>query len=105
MRRGLWLLNLVLEKIGTQFSSEVFLLHAAKRSRYAGSKWPPKTHTDIFIASDNKGDEQLYGREVLNEFLRRVWRRPVAKLIVTILQRLGVETESFGGYTGSLSRV
>lgn len=40
-------------------------------------QWPPKTHTDIFIESDNKGDEQIYGREVLNRFLRRVWRRPV----------------------------
>jgi len=40
-------------------------------------QWPPKTHTDIFIESDNKGDEEIYGREVLNRFLRRVWRRPV----------------------------
>ena len=41
-------------------------------------QWPPKTHTDIFIESDNKGDEGIYGREVLTQFLRRVWRRPVA---------------------------
>ena len=40
-------------------------------------QWPPKTHTDIFIPSGNKGDEEIYGREVLNRFLRRVWRRPV----------------------------
>ncbi len=40
-------------------------------------QWPPKTHTDIFIESDNKSDEQIYGREVLDKFLRRVWRRPV----------------------------
>lgn len=40
-------------------------------------QWPPKTHTDIFVESDHKGDEQIYGREVLNRFLRRVWRRPV----------------------------
>lgn len=30
---------------------------------------------------------------------------PLSKLFVTILQRLGVETESFGGFTGSLERV
>lgn len=30
---------------------------------------------------------------------------PLAKLFVTILQRLGVETESFAGYTGPLSKV
>jgi len=41
-------------------------------------QWPPKTHTDIFFESDNKSDEQTYGREVLNRFLRRIWRRPVA---------------------------
>lgn len=40
-------------------------------------QWPPQTHTDIFIASNHKGDEQTYGREVLNRFLKRVWRRPV----------------------------
>jgi mono/diheme cytochrome c family protein len=40
-------------------------------------QWPPKTHTDIFFASDNKSDERLYGREVLEKFLRRVLRRPV----------------------------
>jgi len=30
---------------------------------------------------------------------------PLAKLFVTILQRLGVETDSFGGCNGTLSRV
>ncbi len=30
---------------------------------------------------------------------------PLSKLFVTILQRLGVETDSFGGYSGALSRV
>lgn len=40
-------------------------------------QWPPKTHTDIFFEGASKGDESVYGREVLNRFLRRVWRRPV----------------------------
>jgi hypothetical protein len=40
-------------------------------------QWPPKTHTDIFFESDNKSDEEIYGREVLTRFMRRVWRRPV----------------------------
>lgn len=39
-------------------------------------QWPPSTHTRIFFASENKGDEQMYGREVLTRFLKRVWRRP-----------------------------
>jgi mono/diheme cytochrome c family protein len=40
-------------------------------------KWPPKTHTNIFIESDNRNNEENYGREVLSRFLRRIWRRPV----------------------------
>lgn len=40
-------------------------------------QWPPRTHTDIFIESANRADEQAYGREVLNRFLTRAWRRPV----------------------------
>ncbi|MBL8817220.1 MAG: DUF1592 domain-containing protein [Planctomyces sp.] len=40
-------------------------------------QWPPKSHTDIFFESENKQDEQIYGREVLSKFLRRAWRRPV----------------------------
>jgi hypothetical protein len=45
-------------------------------------QWPPKTHTDIFFESANKSDEQVYGREVLTRFLKRVWRRPVTALEV-----------------------
>lgn len=41
------------------------------------AQWPPKTHTDIFFAAENKTNEDAYGREVLGRFLRRVWRRPV----------------------------
>ena len=41
-------------------------------------QWPPRSHTEIFFASDNRGDEQAYGREVLNRFLKRIWRRPVS---------------------------
>lgn len=40
-------------------------------------QWPPKTHTDIFFESGSRSDEQVYGREVLSRFLKRVWRRPV----------------------------
>jgi len=40
-------------------------------------QWPPKTHTDIFFESGSRSDEQVYGREVLSRFLKRVYRRPV----------------------------
>src|SRR5205085_2718024 len=41
-------------------------------------RWPPQSHLDVFFESANKGDEQVYGREVLGRFLERAWRRPVA---------------------------
>jgi hypothetical protein len=41
-------------------------------------QWPPKSHTNLFFESPNRSDEQVYGREVLGRFLRRVWRRTVA---------------------------
>ncbi len=41
-------------------------------------QWPPKSHTDIFIASKNQGDENAYGGEVLTQFMTRAWRRPVS---------------------------
>lgn len=40
-------------------------------------QWPPKTHRDIFIESENKTNEQVYGREVLTQFMARAWRRAV----------------------------
>ncbi len=40
--------------------------------------WPPPSHLNIFIESQNKTDEQIYGREVLTRFLEHAWRRPVA---------------------------
>ena len=40
-------------------------------------QWPPRTHTAIFIESNNQADEAVYGREVLTQFLKRIWRRPV----------------------------
>lgn len=41
-------------------------------------QWPPQSHLNIFMESQNKSDEQVYGREVLLHFLERAWRRPVA---------------------------
>jgi mono/diheme cytochrome c family protein len=46
-------------------------------------QWPPQSHRNIFIESDNKKDEQVYAREVLACFLERTWRRPIAADEVT----------------------
>jgi hypothetical protein len=40
--------------------------------------WPPTSHRLIFINSPNRGkDEEAYAREVLADFMRRAYRRPL----------------------------
>ena len=39
-------------------------------------QWPPRSHTRIFIDSENKADELAYAREVLTSFMARAWRHP-----------------------------
>jgi mono/diheme cytochrome c family protein len=51
-------------------------------------QWPPKSHTDIFVASKNQGDEKAYGGEVLTQFMTRAWRRPVSTAEVAPFQSL-----------------
>ncbi|WP_254508054.1 DUF1592 domain-containing protein [Anatilimnocola floriformis] len=51
-------------------------------------QWPPQSHLNIFIESQNKSDEQAYGREVLAKFLLRAWRRPIAAEEITPFMEL-----------------
>ncbi len=39
--------------------------------------WPPITHQNIFIESENKADEVRYAKEVLGAFMKRAFRREV----------------------------
>lgn len=54
-------------------------------------QWPPQPHTDIFIESPHKDDEAQYGRDVLERFLRRAWRRPVSSAEVDQFMALFAE--------------
>ena len=42
-------------------------------------KWPPESHSRIFIDSKNRDNEDIYAREVLERFMRRAWRRNVTQ--------------------------
>ncbi len=69
-------------------------------------QWPPKSHTDIFFASSNKSDEQVYGREVLSRFLRRVWRRTVAQADVDPFMALFAKYRpGFANFEGAMVEV
>lgn len=39
--------------------------------------WPPATHQNIFITSENRHDTAVYAREIIRSFASRAFRRPV----------------------------
>lgn len=41
-------------------------------------EWPPRTHRQIFIDSEQRHDESAYAQEVLTRFMTRAWRREVS---------------------------
>ena len=41
-------------------------------------QWPPESHSRIFFASQNQDRQEVYAREVIERFLERAFRRPVA---------------------------
>ncbi len=41
-------------------------------------QWPPASHTNIFINSENSEDENAYAREIVSRFMARAWRRNVS---------------------------
>lgn len=41
------------------------------------SVWPPKSHTSIFLDSENKSNEEVYAAEILESFIERAYRRPL----------------------------
>ncbi|MCM2372663.1 DUF1592 domain-containing protein [Aporhodopirellula aestuarii] len=51
-------------------------------------KWPPETHSAIFIESKNCDDEEAYAREILSHFMRRAWRREVTESEVDLQMAL-----------------
>jgi len=40
-------------------------------------QWPPQSYKNIFISSENKGDESVYAKEIIANFMSKAYRRPV----------------------------
>lgn len=62
--------------------------------------WPPSSHTRILIDSPHRdGDQVMYAREVLTNFMPRAWRRPVQQeeldAMLTLYQRVRADHASF----------
>ncbi len=41
-------------------------------------QWPPASHRNIFINSENSADENAYAREIISRFMTRAWRRSIS---------------------------
>ncbi len=42
------------------------------------AQWPPESHTRVFPSSKQRDDETAYARKVLENFMPKAWRGPVA---------------------------
>lgn len=112
-------------KLETTFPRRDEFLHVRNESNAGGGKeplqvlidyvevsaphydqWPPQSHLDIFIASENKSDERVYGREVLTRFLERAWRRPVtAEEVVPFLDLFAKYRPDFATFEEAMLEV
>lgn len=82
------------------------MIHGIEITAPFYDRWPPKTHTDIFFASDNRKDEQAYGVEVLQRFLQRVWRRPVGlQEVEPFMQLFNRYRKDFGRFEDAMVEV
>lgn len=69
-------------------------------------QWPPPSHLNIFMESQHKSDEQVYGREVLARFLERAWRRPVAaEEVVPFMDLFSKYRPDFDTFEGAMLEV
>ena len=61
--------------------------------------WPPASHARIFLESQNRANEEVYGREVLRSFMSRAWRREVSEPEIEqkmeLFKKLRPQSDSF----------
>lgn len=70
-------LELVLRLYDTSYKKGVQVQSMVAKGPYYET-WPPKSHRQVFIPSDNADKEDVYAREILTHFMTRAWRRPVS---------------------------
>lgn len=62
-------------------------------------QWPPESHQRIFFESENSNNELLYASEIIQDFMRRAWRRMPSQSEVErkieLYQQVRTESDSF----------
>ena len=64
--------------------------------------WPPESHRRIFIPSENGGDEEVYAREILSNFMARAWRRPVTEAEVDELYTIYQDSRGTASFVDAI---
>lgn len=64
---------------------------------HAYEQWPPKSHQNIFIDSENKNNEKFYAKEILANFMAKAYRRDVNATEVEKMYSLynAIKSDSF----------
>ena len=71
---GLWNNHLVKE---SKLKGPPLLVKSVEFEAPYFPTWPPKSYTDIFFESQNRNNNQLYAKEVIEKFMIRAFRRPL----------------------------
>jgi len=55
------------------------LVHSVEFEGPFYESWPPATHRNIFIESENRDDKNRYAAEIIRQFMKKAYRRPVTE--------------------------
>ena len=61
---------------GAETESPAILIDYVEVAAPVYDEWPPRSHRNVFIESENSHDETAYAREIIAAFMSRAWRRP-----------------------------
>lgn len=61
---------------GPETQSSAILIDYVEVAAPVYDQWPPRSHRDVFIESENADNETTYAREIIAAFMSRAWRRP-----------------------------
>ena len=68
--------------------------------------WPPKSHRNIFIESENRNNKEVYTREIVTEFMRKAFRRaPETAEVERLVSFWKKNNQQFNSYEESVKAI
>jgi len=68
--------NSTISRDEAEAASSAILIDYVEVAAPVYDEWPPRSHREVFIESQNSDDETAYAREIIAAFMSRAWRRP-----------------------------